>query len=497
MSQSAWLVLGNQLYDPKFLKSQKTRLVFMAEDEGLCTYYQFHKQKILFFLLSMRAYRDELKQSGFDIEYLALDDRDNRSEQSYENKLKNFLKKFQITELHIFEIEDKFFESRIHHFSKKEGISLKTHQSPGFLFSRGEFTDYLNSNRKPFLKTFYEAKRKETGILMTPEGKPVGGRFSFDAENRKKLPRNIDFPKRKDAQKSKEFENVLAVVNSRFGHHPGDTETWIWPTSREEAKKKCHEFVENCLSQFGVYQDAIDSRNDFNFHSLLSPLINVGWINPRELMEFIESSTQAPLNSREGFVRQVMGWREFIRGIYQNFSQRQETSNFFGHERRLKRIWYEAKTGLEFLDHSLARTWRFAYNHHIERLMIISNVMLMCEIQPREVHRWFMEMYVDSSDWVMGPNVYGMGQFSDGGLFATKPYIGASNYILKMSHYKKGDWCDIMDGLFWRFLDKHRNFFSKQYRMAGLLKNLEKMPKSRKQMIFEEAENFIQKVSFS
>lgn len=495
MSQSAWLILGNQLFDPKFLKTEKTRLVFMAEDEGLCTYYQFHKQKILFFLGAMRTYRDELKKFGFRVEYQALSK--TGFDDSYEKKLEKFLKKFQIDELHLFEVEDKFFEERINRFAKKIKLSLKTHQSPSFLFSRDEFQEYLKRNRKPFLKTFYESKRKETGILMTKQGAPVGGKFSFDSENRKKLPKNVDIPTRIQAEKPKEFDELFELVETRFKSHPGLMNDWIWPTSRKEAERKCREFVRNYLENFGEYQDAIDSRNDFNFHSLLSPLINVGLIHPRDLIDLVESSSKAPMNSKEGFIRQVMGWREFIRGIYQNFSEKQETTNFFSHQRKLNPTWYEAKTGLEFLDDSLKRTRRFAYNHHIERLMVISNVMLMSEVHPQEVHRWFMEMFVDSSDWVMGPNVYGMGQFSDGGIFATKPYISASNYILKMSHYKKGGWCDIMDGLFWRFLDKHRDFFSRQYRMAGLLKNLEKMPKSRKKIIFEEAESFIQKVSHS
>ena len=186
-----------------------------------------------------------------------------------------------------------------------------------------------------------------------------------------------------------------------------------------------------------------------------------------------------------------MGWREFVRGVYQNFSDVQESKNFFNHHSLLTSHWYEGTTGLPPVDDAIMKAQDFGYRHHIERLMILSNIMLLCEFHPQEVHRWFMEMFVDSADWVMGPNVYGMGQFSDGGVFATKPYISGSNYILKMSDYKKGEWCDVWDGLFWRFIGKHRDFFAKQYRLSFMVVTLDKMEAKKKTRLLAAAEEFL------
>ena len=190
-----------------------------------------------------------------------------------------------------------------------------------------------------------------------------------------------------------------------------------------------------------------------------------------------------------------MGWREFVRGIYRKYSETQESSNFFSHHRRLNDCWYTGTTGLPPVDDVIKRVQKWAYCHHIERLMILSNVMLLCEIHPKEVHRWFMEMFIDSADRVMGPNVYGMGQFSDGGIFATKPYICGSNYILKMSNYKKGDWCDVMDGLYWRFIEKNEKFFMTNPRLSMMPRSLKKIKPERLAHIKSQAENFIQNVS--
>jgi deoxyribodipyrimidine photolyase-related protein len=186
-----------------------------------------------------------------------------------------------------------------------------------------------------------------------------------------------------------------------------------------------------------------------------------------------------------------MGWREFVNGIYQNFSDKEETTNFFNHHGKLTKDWYEGTTGIAPVDDAIHKANDYGYCHHIERLMILSNIMLLAEVHPHEVHRWFMEMFVDSADWVMGPNVYGMGQFSDGGIFATKPYISGSNYVLKMSDYKKGDWSDIWDGLFWRFIGKHKTFFQKQPRLNFMVITLEKMDPEKRMYLLGRAEEFI------
>ena len=207
----------------------------------------------------------------------------------------------------------------------------------------------------------------------------------------------------------------------------------------------------------------------------------------------MQKKNQIPLNSLEGFIRQIIGWREFIRGIYQTRGKEQEQSNFFGHYGKLTSHWYDGTTGIEPLDDAIKDCINFGFTHHIPRLMIIGNIMNLARIHPNEIYKWFMEMFVDSSEWVMVPNIYGMATFADGGIFATKPYSCGSNYILKMSNYKRADWCDVVDGLYWKFMYDNQNFFKKNPRLAILTKFLDKMDKDRKTMLFEQSNIFISK----
>ena len=235
-------------------------------------------------------------------------------------------------------------------------------------------------------------------------------------------------------------------------------------------------------------------NKNFLFHSTISPLLNIGLLTPEEVLQLTIDAFKKkalPLNSVEGFVRQILGWREFIRGIYQQKSDYQVKKNFWKHKRRLTHHWYDGTTGIDPLDDCIRRTSMDGYHHHIPRLMIISNIMNMSEIHPDDINKWFMEMYIDSSDWVMIPNVYGMATYSDGGLMSTKPYTCGSNYILKMSNYSKGEWCDIVDGLYWRFTDKHRSFYEKNARMSFLTRTLDRMNPERKSLIFNKANKFI------
>jgi deoxyribodipyrimidine photolyase-related protein len=434
----------------------------------------------------MRNYRDELIFHKKNVHYYQLE------------KNKCFLKNLLYTvkgkdyqELVIYEIEDKFFEKRLIGFAQENQLKLTINRSPQFLLSRGDFAKYLKETKKPFMKTFYEGMRKFSGILMDQSGQPEGGKFSFDSENRKKIPKKFDVIQNQIKYKhDPNTKDVIRLVDQNFPDHPGESQYFWAAVNREEALRIFDDFIENKLKYFGVYEDAIDNRDPFLYHSILSPYLNIGFLTPKEIIKKI-AIADAPLNSKEGLIRQIMGWREFVRGIYQNYSEQQEKSNFFDHHRKLTKNWYSGTTGILPLDDAIKKAVQYGYNHHIERLMIISNIMLLCEINPREVHRWFMEMYIDSSDWVMGPNVYGMAQFSDGGIFATKPYIAGSNYIFKMGHYKKDPWHESLDGLYWRFIDKNRDFFQKNYRMSMMVKMLDKMDKSRKERLFEKAESFI------
>ena len=481
------IVLGNQLFPVSCFKEASH--VFMAEDLGLCTHYKYHKHKIIFFLASMREFADELKKNDKKVTYYEF----NPQAEFFDN-LKETITKNKISEIELFEVEDKFFEQKIEKFSMENHLDLKIIKSPMFLVSRESFKKYNESTKKPFMKNFYEGLRKSTGILMNG-GSPIGGKFSFDTENRKKIPKKFDVIENKIKLNTRQHtEDVKKIVRKHFSDHPGDCDNFWLYTTRKDALKVLDEFLNKKFDLFGPYEDAIDTRDPFLYHSILSPYMNIGFLPPEEIVKKT-LKVDTDLNSKEGFIRQIIGWREFVRGIYREYSEEQENSNFFKHENKLNSKWYEASTGIIPLDDAIKKVDRYGYNHHIERLMIISNIMLLCEIEPNEVHRWFMEMYVDSSDWVMGPNVYGMAQFSDGGIFATKPYIASSNYILKMSHYKKDDWCDILDGLYWRFIDKNQDFFAKNYRMSMMVKMLAKLDEKRKNKIFNLAEEFIKSVT--
>ncbi len=479
------LILGNQLFPIRYYKNFPKK-VFMCEDFSLCTHFKYHKHKIIHFLASMRTYRAELEIADFEVNYNKL------SKQNFSQRLKSFIENGQIKEIHCFEIEDKFFEQEMGEFCEKEKIKLVFHQSPMFMVSRDDFKAYLDQGKKPFLNNFYIQQRKNFKILMNKE-EPLGGQWNYDQDNRKKIPKKfIIEPFVPESISTPITEEVKELVNKNFSDHPGEVENYWIPVDRKSALKWFKSYISERFKYFGDYQDAIDERCDFLFHSVISPFLNIGFFTPDEVVKEIEKQLNKDnLNAVEGFIRQVMGWREFVRGIYQNFDEIQQEKNFFNHKKKLTNHWYEGTTGIPPLDFSIKKAVRTGYSHHIERLMVVGNLMLLLEVHPQEVYKWFMEMFVDSSDWVMGPNVFGMSQFSDGGIFATKPYISGSNYLLKMSHYKKDpEWCDGVDGLYWRFIDRKREFLQKNHRMNMMVKMYDKMDFEKKKRILVAAEKF-------
>ena len=484
-----FIILGNQLFNPNYLLPYKDHKFFMAEDYALCTFEKHHKLKILLFLSSMRSFKNELKTKNFNVIYK---DFNNDFKLSYEQKLEKIIKEKKIKEISFFEIEDKFFEKRILNLVKKNSLKANQVKSPMFLIERQEFKNYLSKNKRPFMANFYKYVRTKTNLLMSNNGTPKGNKWSFDEENRKKLPKNIKIPEISKIKQTKHTIELKKFVNINFKDHPGNTDMFWFPTTRKDANKWLDEFLKERIKLFGDYEDAVTDKSNTVFHSALSPLINLGLITPEEIIERLKKiENKVPLNSLEGYIRQIIGWREFMRGIYQNYDQRLEKTNYFNHKRKMKKSWYDGTTGLDPLDHAIINAKDYGWSHHIERLMILANIMNLCEINPKQVYKWFMEMFVDSSDWVMAPNVYGMGLFSDGGIFATKPYICGSSYFQKMMHFKKGPWCDVMDGLYWKFIDRHKKFFLKNPRLAMMVRISEKMNKERKLRIFKAANNFI------
>ena len=493
-----FLILGNQLFPiSNFEEFRNDHIFYMAEDYELCSYEKHHKLKILLFLSSMRSHADQLKKKNFKLEYSKIDSNDFKKD--YLEKIKKFIKSKRIKEITSFEVEDKFFEKKIESFIKKNDLIWNKIKSPMFLNSRAEFNDYLSKNKKPFMSTFYKTTRQKLNILMKNDGNPEGGKWSFDEDNRKKLPQDTKIPKFPNITETKHTKNLKPIIEKIFKDHPGNTQNFWFATEYNDVVKLLNFFLKEKSNLFGDYEDAVSQKNNILFHSALSPYINLGLITP----EFIVSKTlqfhkknKIRLNSLEGYVRQVIGWREFMRGIYQKYSDEMEKKNFFKHNRKMKNSWYEGTTGLPPLDYAIKNALKHGWSHHIERLMILSNIMNLCELKPKIVYKWFMEMFVDSSDWVMVPNVYGMGLYSEGGIFATKPYICGSSYFMKMMDFKKGDWCNTMDGLYWRFINRNRSFFLKNPRLSMMVRIFDKMKSDRKKLILSEAEKFINKNTY-
>lgn len=493
--RSVMLVLGNQLFPAHYLMQAGVQQVVMIEDRFLCEHFAYHQQKLLLVLAAMRAYANHLAEQGLEVTYVPLGEPvAGSSAEDFPAKLKGILSSAGATELVRFEIEGKAMERRLAELAGAMGIAERVLQSPMFLCAREDFADFLRGRKKPQMAAFYKLQRTRLDVLIERDGGPRGGRWSFDEDNRKKLPKDLQPPEVPWIKTHPLVAEVRQLVEQQFSHHPGSVKDFGWPVTRQGAMTWLEDFLQQRLAQFGPYEDAISQRSRTVFHSVLSPLMNLGLITPAEIIErtlaFAEENN-TPMQSLEGFVRQVIGWREFIRGIHQNYGAQQRDTNFWNHQAKLTDAWYSGQTGIEPLDAAIVEAREYGWSHHIPRLMVVANLMTLCEIRPRDAHRWFMEMYVDSSSWVMGPNVYGMGIFSDGGIFATKPYICGSNYLLKMSDYKKGPWCDVVDGLYWRFIATNRDFFSSNPRLALMPKALDRMKPERREHIFASAESFL------
>ena len=491
MSKEAFIVLGNQLFPLNHIQDFKSCHFFMAEDYDLCTYFKFHKHKLIFYLSAMREYKDALIKNKYKCTYCKLDGQ--KINHKYEDKLELFINKNKIKKLKIFEIPDSFFRNRIVNFCKKKNIDLEIIQSPMFMSDRALLKEYFEKNKKPFLNNFYKLQRINQNILIK-NNLPTGGKWSFDEDNRKKLPKNIQIPPIKLPSENKNIKDVKILIDEKFKKHPGNISGFLIPTNRETALNWLQSFFKDRFKNFGDYEDALTTESNLVFHSLLSPLLNIGLLVPSEVIQEAlkyHKKNKIPLNSFEGFIRQILGWREFIKGTYDKYENQMVKGNFWNHKRKLTSSWYTGTTGIDPLDHFIKEVNACGYTHHIPRLMVISNIMNLAGIHPKEIYRWFMEMFVDSSDWVMVPNVFSMGTFSDGGIFATKPYICGSNYILKMSNFKKGEWCDIVDGLYWSFIERNMSEIKKNYRMSMMANAYKKISEERKKTIFTRANKFI------
>ena len=501
---SLTLILGDQLFADWFTPSPLQLVpgspVLMIEDLAVATTWRYHRLRLLHTFVAMRSCRDALRERGIAVSYHELE----------ASLAVPFWRRLAAelagaTELRVAEVADRRFEAALIRFCAELNVRLTVLPAPAFLESAAESRTWFEGRRRPFMKTFYERQRRRLGLLLEPDGSPSGGQWSFDVENRRKLPKGYVEPPLPAVAASPHEPAVRALITAHFADHPGELgDLWI-PFDQAGAQAWLERFLSERLDGFGPYEDALSQHHATLNHSLLSPLLNIGLLTPARVIEATLAHAQrrsaagepVPIASLEGFLRQLIGWREFVRGIDQVHGERQASSNFWNHQRRLAPCWEDGSTGLPPLDAAIERVNRLGYNHHIERLMVLSNLMLLCEIHPQAAHRWFMERYLDSYEWVMGPNVYGMGLMSDGGLFATKPYIGGSNYILKMGDFRKGPWCAIWDGLYWRFIDRNRAFFAANPRLSMMVKLLQRIDPARREGLNTAAEAFLERATLA
>jgi len=465
--------------------------IYLIEESLFFSQYGFHKQKLAFHRASMKFYEAFLTKKKTTVIYIESPD-----PLSDIRALIGELAKSDVTSIHYLDPTDDWLGQRILSSTKKHGLERNEHPSQLFINQKNDHADFFRADKKKFFQTkFYIEQRRKLALLLTPAGEALGGKWSFDTENRKRYPRGKNPPAISLPEENKYFEEAREYVLENFADNPGDLDNeQIYPTDFASSRQWFEEFLNERFADFGPYEDAIVGDASILNHSVLSPMLNVGLVTPEQIIDgAIECFEEhdIPLNSAEGFVRQIVGWREFIRGVYEAKGSVQRTRNFFEFDRKIPASFYDGTTGIEPLDKTIRKVLKTGYCHHIERLMILGNFMVLCEFDPDEVYRWFMELFVDAYDWVMVPNVYGMSQYADGGLMSTKPYISGSNYILKMSDYTKGDWQIVWDGLFWRFMDERREFFRKNPRTGMLVTMLDRMDPEKKEKLFSAAETFL------
>lgn len=494
MNQVA-IIFPHQLY--KMHPAISTgRPAYVVEETLFFRQYNFHKQKLVLHRASMKMYSDYLTENNIPVTYI-----DSADERSDIRKLVSWLSEKGITTIHYVDATDNWLNKRLRQQAALHNVTLIRYDSPNFLNTMKEAGAFFDGRATYFQTDFYIAQRKQRKILLEANDQPLGGKWSYDAANRLKFPARETIPAVAAPTPNDYVKEAIDYIekhfSSNYGHAGGPFKgkDSFYPVTFAAAEAWLDDFLQNRFNKFGIYEDAMVAKESVLRHSVLTPVLNIGLLHPQQIIDKALDAAinyDIPLNSLEGFLRQVMGWREFIRIVYEREGSRQRTKNYWGFTRKIPTTFWTATTGIAPVDAVIKKVLQTGYSHHIERLMVLGNFMVLCEFDPDEVYRWFMEMYIDSYDWVMVPNVYGMTQFADGGLMTTKPYISGSNYLMKMGDFEKGPWQQIWDGLFWRFMHVHRAFFTKNPRLGMLVNTFDKMDKSKQQGHLEAAASFLQ-----
>ncbi|MFN8196494.1 MAG: cryptochrome/photolyase family protein [Nocardioidaceae bacterium] len=453
------LVLPHQLFASHLEAPAGTRFV-LVEHDLLFRHYRFHRQKLVLHRASMRRFADRLRGRGFDVEVVETDGRT-----TSRAALARTLTRHRPTSVTVYDVVDDWLSRDLTAALADAGHELTSDEvleTPNFLTARAQLREHVAGTR-PRMQQFYSWQRRRLDVLVEPDGSPVGGKWSFDEANRRRLPRDHPVPAVAWPERHEHVEEAVAWVKRAFPDNPGNADTFAWPTSHAEAEASFDRFLQDRFAQFGPFEDAVSAEHPFLFHSLITPALNIGLLSPRTVLSrALEAAAEqeTPIESLEGFVRQVIGWREFMRATYVVHGRRLRTRNRLEHARPLEPGWWTGDTGLDPVDLVLGRVLEHGWAHHIERLMVLGNAMCLLRTDPDAAYEWFMEMFVDAYDWVMVPNVYAMSQFAAGEAITTKPYVSGSNYLTKMSDLPRGEWCDDWDGLYWTFVRDHHDVFA-------------------------------------
>ena len=441
----------------------------------------------------MKRYEAMLQSKGHSTLYLEYDPQPD----SLERHLSEVAESMTSTprKLIVAEPNDFMLEKRLNRICDRLDIACRFVSTPQFINAPDENADYRASKKRWFMGDFYKFQRRRLDVLMDGED-PVGDKWSFDEDNRKKVPKKLlgEIPELLSLKRDSFDEEAVSYVEDRFAKNPGTLEQLYYPTSHADAEKWLKHFLKNRFANFGPYEDAIEQGESWLWHSVLTPMLNIGLLTPEKVVKKTIAFSQkndVPINSLEGFIRQIIGWREFIRATYQDHGVEMRTTNHWQHHRKIPSSFYDGTTGIVPIDDAIQRVLETGYCHHIERLMVLGGFMFLCEFDPDDIYRWFMEMFIDSYDWVMVPNAYSMSQHADGGLITTKPYFSGSSYVRKMSHYKVEPWCEVWDGLYWRWIWNHRDSLAKNPRWAMMCSMAKKMESAKRKTHLKNAEQYL------
>ncbi len=474
----------------------------MAEVDAETSYVRHHKQKLVLLLSAMRHFARELAAEDIRVDYVRLDDAGNTG--SFSGELTRALVRHDCDRIVVTEPGEWRVREMLRGWAKEYDVPLEIREDNRFLCSLGAFEEWAQGRKSLRMEYFYRAMRRKTGWLMDGE-KPVGDKWNYDSLNRKALPGSVRLPDRLRFEPDEITRQVMDLVRSRFDDHFGDLDAFSWATSREDANLALDHFITDCLPHFGNYQDAMKAGEDFLFHALISPCLNIGLLEPREVCEAAlcaYGQDAAPLPAVEGFIRQILGWREYVRGLYWLKMPAYADSNFLQATRPLPDFFWTAETDLNCLRETIESTRRNAYAHHIQRLMVTGNFALLAGLAPAEVEEWYLAVYADAFELVELPNTHGMTLFADGGVLASKPYAASGAYVNRMSDYCSG--CRYEPGqkvgenacpfnlLYWDFLHRNEASLKTNPRMGLAYRNLSNMPKGQVDAVTEQASRFLQ-----